>query len=49
MLDHIVKRFDEKTKGMFRTRAEDQFIHFGSPVDKDSSFGIRGGKLKLTG
>ena len=49
VLDHIAKRFDETTKRLFRTRAEDQFLPFGSPLDKDSSVGIRGGKLRLTG
>ena len=49
VLDHIAKRFDETTKRLFRTRAEDQFLPFGSPLDKDSSVGIRSGKLRLTG
>ncbi|KAF9647981.1 hypothetical protein BDM02DRAFT_3155934 [Thelephora ganbajun] len=49
MLDHIAKRFDETTKRLFRSRAEAQFLHFGSPLDKDLSVGIRNGKLKLTG
>jgi len=49
VLDHIAKRFDETTKRLFRTKTEDQFLHFGSPLDKDNSVGIRGGKLRLTG
>ena len=49
MLDHIAKRFDETTKRLFRSRAELQFLPFGSPLDKDHSVGIRGGKLRLTG
>ena len=49
MLDHIAKRFDETTKRLFRNRDEVQFLHFGSPLDKDPSVGIRGGKLRLTG
>lgn len=49
MLDHITKRFDETTKRLFRGRDEHQYLHFGSPLDKDLSVGIRNGKLKLTG
>lgn len=49
MLDHIAKKFDETTKRLFRTRAEAQYLDFGSPLDKDSTVGIRNGKLKLTG
>jgi hypothetical protein len=49
MLDHIAKRFDETTKRLFRSRTENQYILFGSRLDKDPNFGIRNGKLKLTG
>ncbi|KAF7312389.1 hypothetical protein MIND_00252200 [Mycena indigotica] len=48
-VEHITKRFDETTKRLFRDDQSLQFISFGSPLDKDSSVGIRGGKLKLTG
>lgn len=48
-LDHITKRFDETTKRLFRDNEEVQFVHFGSPFDKDMSVGIRTGQLKLTG
>lgn len=48
-LDHITKRFDETTKRLFRDSKELQFVPFGSPLDKDTSVGIRGGQLKLTG
>lgn len=48
-LDHITKRFDETTKRLFRDRKDLQFVPFGSPLDKDSTVGIRGGQLKLTG
>jgi hypothetical protein len=48
-LDHIAKRFDETTKRLFRDKNDLQFIPFGSPLDKDTSVGIRGGQLKLTG
>lgn len=49
MLDHITKRFDETTKRLFRSRGENQYLYFGSPLDTDHSVGIRNGKLKLTG
>jgi hypothetical protein len=48
-LDHIAKRFDETTKRLFRNTKETQFVHFGSPLDKDPAVGIRAGQLKLTG
>lgn len=48
-LDHITKRFDETTKRLFRDSKETQFVHFGSPLDKDIPAGIRMGQLKLTG
>ncbi|KAJ7067016.1 hypothetical protein C8F01DRAFT_1208286 [Mycena amicta] len=48
-IDHITKRFDETTKRLFRDDHSLQFVSFGSPLDKDTSVGIRGGKLKLTG
>ena len=49
MLDHIAKKFDESTKRLFRNRSEIQYLLFGSPLDKDTNVGIRGGKLRLTG
>jgi len=48
-IDHITKRFDETTKRLFRDKKDLQFVPFGSPLDKDSSVGIRGGQLKLEG
>lgn len=48
-LDHITKRFDETTKRLFRDANEIQFVHFGSPLDKDLNAGIRMGQLRLTG
>ncbi|KAK7033188.1 heat shock protein 12A [Favolaschia claudopus] len=48
-VEHITKRFDETTKRLFRDDRSVQFISFGSPLDKDSNVGIRGGQLKLTG
>ncbi|KAF8843777.1 hypothetical protein BDN67DRAFT_1023775 [Paxillus ammoniavirescens] len=48
-VDHITKRFDETTKRLFRDKNDIQWVHFGSPLDKDSAVGIRGGQLKLTG
>ncbi|TFL04077.1 hypothetical protein BDV98DRAFT_502736 [Pterulicium gracile] len=48
-LDHITRRFDETTKRLFRAKRDLQFIPFGSPLDKDTSVGIKAGQLKLTG
>lgn len=48
-LDHITKRFDETTKRLFRSKSDPQYIPFGSPLDRDSKVGIRGGQLKLAG
>ena len=48
-VDYITKRFDETTKRLFRDKKDLQFIHFGSPLDKDMAVGIRSGQLKLTG
>ncbi|KAF9563201.1 hypothetical protein CPC08DRAFT_633052 [Agrocybe pediades] len=48
-VDHITRRFDETTKRLFRDRNELQFIPFGSPLDKDTSVGIRAGQLRLSG
>ncbi|KAF7316791.1 hypothetical protein HMN09_00412200 [Mycena chlorophos] len=48
-VEHITRRFDETTKRLFRDDHSLQFVSFGSPLDKDSAVGIRGGKLKLTG
>lgn len=48
-IDHITKRFDETTKRLFRDKKDLQFVPFGSPLDKDSQVGIRGGQLKLDG
>ncbi|KAI0044928.1 hypothetical protein FA95DRAFT_1583585 [Auriscalpium vulgare] len=48
-LDHITKRFDETTKRLFRDKKDLQYVLFGSPLDKDTSVGVRSGQLKLTG
>ncbi|KIL57122.1 hypothetical protein M378DRAFT_420144 [Amanita muscaria Koide BX008] len=48
-LDHITRKFDETTKRLFRDMKDLAFIHFGSPLDKDPSVGIRNGQLKLLG
>ncbi|KAF8972184.1 hypothetical protein BDZ97DRAFT_1650258 [Flammula alnicola] len=48
-LDHITRKFDETTKRLFRDRNENQYIPFGSPLDKDSAVGIRNGQLRLSG
>ncbi|KAF8440445.1 hypothetical protein L210DRAFT_3612339 [Boletus edulis BED1] len=48
-IDHVTKRFDETTKRLFRDKNDIQWVPFGSPLDRDSAVGIRGGSLKLTG
>ncbi|KAI0264453.1 hypothetical protein BC834DRAFT_924658 [Gloeopeniophorella convolvens] len=48
-LEHITRRFDETTKRLFRDKKEQQYIQFGSPLDKDMSVGVRQGQLKLSG
>ena len=46
---YTTKRFDETTKRLFRDPSEAQVVAFGSPVDRDPSFGIRNGQLRMTG
>ena len=48
-IDLITKRFDETTKCAFRGVEESWLVHFGSPRDNDTAYGIRSGKLKLRG
>ena len=45
------QRFDEGLKKNFSISNShmSQFVKFGSPRDDDPSYGIKGGKLRLTG
>ena len=48
-IEQIATRFDESTKRTFRDVNEISLIQFGSVADRDDKYGIRAGKLKLTG
>ena len=45
------QRFDEGVKKVFSTSnsTSDHYVRFGSPRDNDPSYGIRAGRLTLTG
>ncbi|KAF9649037.1 hypothetical protein BDM02DRAFT_3095383 [Thelephora ganbajun] len=43
------QRFDEGIKKVFSNNQTTQYIRFGSPKDNDTNYGIRAGKLTLTG
>jgi len=45
----IVQRFDEGVKVVFSDDQMTQYIKFGSPRDNDPKFGIKAGRLTLTG
>ncbi|PPQ99003.1 hypothetical protein CVT24_003485 [Panaeolus cyanescens] len=48
-LKHIAQSFDKSTKHVFKSSDDWQFIKFGSPSDRDESYNIRRGQLKLPG
>ncbi|EFI28066.1 hypothetical protein CC1G_14092 [Coprinopsis cinerea okayama7 len=48
-VEHIVQRFDKRTKLAFRDDTQVQFIQFGSVRENDPSLDIRSGQLKLKG
>ena len=43
------QKFDEGLKRAFFEDSGSQYIKFGSPRDNDPKYGIKGGKLMLTG
>ena len=45
------QRFDEGLKKNFSISSShmNQYVKFGSPRDNDPSYGIKGGRLRLTG
>ncbi|KAK1224302.1 hypothetical protein PQX77_012810 [Marasmius sp. AFHP31] len=45
----MAKVFDRTTKHSFRNEADTGYIPFGSPRDKDLSFGINRGQMKVPG
>ena len=50
-LSSFSQRFDEGVKKVFSISNShaDQYVKFGSPRDNDPDYGIRAGKLVLTG
>lgn len=48
-VEHITKRFDEDAKRRFRSKKEESWVKFGSPLDKDTAVGIKAGQMKLSG
>ena len=45
----MVEHFEQSTKPTFKDPQERSYVKFGSMRDKDSSVGIRGGQLQLSG
>jgi len=45
----FAKRFDEGIKKIFSNNQEDRYVKFGSPRDNDPKYGIKSGRLTLTG
>jgi len=43
------QRFDEGLKKVFSNNQATQYVKFGSPRDNDPEYGIKAGKLMLTG
>lgn len=48
-IKQISDRFDETTKKTFRSPEDVCLIAFGTTMDKDVEYGIRSGKLKISG
>jgi hypothetical protein len=48
-LSTFAQRFDEGLKRVFSDDSGSQFVKFGSPRDNDPKYGIKLGKLALTG
>ena len=43
------QRFDERVKTVFSDDQAAQYVRFGSPRDNDPKYGIKAGRLTLTG
>ena len=48
-LDAFSLKFDEGVKGLFSNDKATQHVKFGSPRDNDPEYGIKAGRLPLTG
>jgi hypothetical protein len=48
-VDHMTECFDKSTKLTFRNSEEPSYIRFGTARDRDLSFDIRSGQMKLPG
>jgi hypothetical protein len=48
-LELFSQMFDEGVKKVFSNSGTDQYVRFGSPKDNDSNYGIKSGRLTLTG
>ena len=48
-LDAFSQRFDEGVKRVFSDNLKSQYVKFGTSKDNDPSFGIKAGRLMLTG
>lgn len=45
----FAEKFDKGLKKVFSEDKGTQYIKFGGPRDNDTKYGIKGGKLALTG
>lgn len=48
-ISNFAQKFDEGLKRVFTDDSSSQFVKFGSPRDNDPKFGIKAGRLSLTG
>ncbi|EIW80616.1 hypothetical protein CONPUDRAFT_166095 [Coniophora puteana RWD-64-598 SS2] len=48
-ISQMTEAFDKTTKLRFRSKDEPSYVKFGTMRDKDQSFGIRSGQLRLQG
>jgi len=48
-LDTFSQKFDEGIKRVFSSDQAVQYVKFGSPRENDPEYGIKGGRLALTG
>ena len=48
-LEMFAQKFDESVKRIFSSDQVPQYIKFGSPRDNDPKYGIKAGRLILTG
>ena len=48
-MENFAQKFDEGVKRVFSDESRAQFVKFGSPRDNDPKYGIKAGRLSLTG